>query len=676
VRRCRVLIGCLGALLASLPAAGEQGERDADPEAALPSDLEERVEVRATLPEDEDAAAFATTIDGEEIASRGEDLADLLRRVPGARVRDYGGLGSYATVSVRASTAEQVTVLVDGLPQNRALGGPVDLSSIPATQLERVTVFRGFAPAGLGLGGIGGVVDIRTRAPGREPGGRIDLLAGELGTARLSTGWSLRAGPGGSLRVGGEALTSRGDFTFLDTGATLFDSSDDAVRRRANNDLEQGALLAQGVWRGIGPGDLRAAVRTQHRDRGVPGLDNLASESARLDEALTDLTGSWSWRREGTLRGLDLLLDGFDERIGLRDPEGDLGLVQDRTTRLRGGGLAGVLRGAVGRQRLQARIDLRHERAEVRDAALEVSDRGGASRDLLGVTAEDLLVLGRFTLAPSARWDYRRDDFRAAGAGTLPPPAPDVTESEWAGKVGLSCALGPRASLRGSVGRFYRSPSLTELFGDRGAVIGNPELRSERGRAAELGLARRWEGEPWAADLEVVAFGREVEDLIQFLPQSQGTAVAQNVLAARVRGLEGYLALRAPWGIQVEASGTLQRTEDDSGTIFDGEPLVYQPERLGYLGAELDRGPVLARWELTYVGPNSTTRLDQPELRLPSRVIHDLSIGYRWSNGLRLGIDVHNLVDRQVRDVARYPLPSRVVLLHLGWGARPAEGSR
>jgi iron complex outermembrane receptor protein len=666
-----VPIGCLGVLLASVAAGGQEGAPDADREAAQPSGLEERVEVRATLPADEDVAAFATTIDGEEIASTGEDLADLLRRVPGARVRDYGGLGSYATISVRASTAEQVTVLVDGLPQNRALGGPVDLSSIPATQIERVTVFRGFAPAGLGLGGIGGVVDVRTRAPAREPGGRVDVLAGELGTARLSTGWSLRTGSRGSVRFGGEALASRGDFTFLDTGATLFDPSDDAVRRRANNDLEQGALLAQGVWREIGPGDLRAAIRAQRRDRGVPGLDNLASESARLDETLTQLTGSWSWRREGALRGLDLVLDGFDERIELRDPEGDLGLVQDRATRLRGAALASIVRGALGRHRLQARIDLRREDARVRDAALEVSDRGGANRELLGVTAEELVVLGRFTLAPSARWDWRRDDFRAAGAGTLPPPARDVTESEWAGKLGLSWAAGRRTSLRGSVGRFYRSPNLTELFGDRGSVIGNPGLRSERGRAAEIGLARRWEGEPSAVDLEVVAFTREVEDLIQFLPQSQGTAVAQNVLAARVRGLEGYLALRLPRGIRLDASATLQRAEDDSGTIFDGEPLAYQPERLGYLGAELGRGPVLARWELTYVGPNNTTRLDQPELRLPSRVIHDLSIGHRWSNGLRLGIDVRNLFDRQVRDVARYPLPSRVMLVHLGWGARP-----
>ena len=147
-------------------------------------ELVENVEVEADSPV-EDVAAFATTLTGEELTRRGADLADLLRRVPGARVRDFGGLGRFATVSFRASTAEQVTILVDGIPQNRALGGAVDLSFIPATQIERVTVYRGFGPASAGLGGMGGLVDIRTRAPGDEPSLQVDLLGGEMSTVPM-----------------------------------------------------------------------------------------------------------------------------------------------------------------------------------------------------------------------------------------------------------------------------------------------------------------------------------------------------------------------------------------------------------------------------------------------------------------------------------------------------------
>jgi len=123
------------ALALPVVAAGMPNLADDDTDAAsdvASSTVEERVEVHGELARPEDIAAFATTIRGDQIDRRGQDLADILRRVPGARVRDYGGLGSYATMSLRASTSEQVTILVDGVRQNRALGGPVDLSSIPA----------------------------------------------------------------------------------------------------------------------------------------------------------------------------------------------------------------------------------------------------------------------------------------------------------------------------------------------------------------------------------------------------------------------------------------------------------------------------------------------------------------------------------------------------------------
>ena len=154
-------------------------------EPAQPVELEERVAVRAALPDDEDVAAFSTTVVLDDARARGAELADVLRRVPGARVRDYGGFGRFATVTLRGSTAEQVTVLVDGVPQNRSLGGPVDLSAIPLSQVEEVHIFRGFAPAALGLGGIGGVIDVRVRRTEELPDGRAARTRARLVAATV-----------------------------------------------------------------------------------------------------------------------------------------------------------------------------------------------------------------------------------------------------------------------------------------------------------------------------------------------------------------------------------------------------------------------------------------------------------------------------------------------------------
>jgi iron complex outermembrane receptor protein len=651
----------------SLGAAEEERERPRE------SGLEERVEVRAAAPAEEDVAAFATVIETRDLAARGEDLGDVLRRVPGARVRDYGGLGSYSTVSLRASTAEQVVVLVDGVPQNRALGGPVDLSTIPATQIERVTVYRGFGPAVHGLGGIGGVVDVRTRAPEEGVDGRVDLLAGELDSRRLSAGWSVPAGASGHVRIGAEGLTGDGDFRFLDTGVP-FDTSDDFLRRRSNNDVEQGSLLFQGVWDAVGSGRLRVAARAQRREAGVPGLAGFPSETARLDERLDDLNASWTLRRGGAIDGIDLMIDGFDQEIDFADLDGDLGVgVQDQTTELSGGGLTGVLRAAHGRQRFTVRLAARREEAEVTDRALTVQDRGGAERDLLSLTVEDTVTLGRLVLAPSLRFEQRSDEFASAGGGALPPPAPDAREDEWAGKLGVSFTVNTRTSIRGSAGRFHRSPNLLELFGDRGAVVGNPELVAETGLAAEVGVAHARSTDTTSVDLEVVAYARDADDLILLVPNSQATSVPRNIGGAEVLGIEAAVTLRLPWRLWVDAGGTLQRTEDTSGGFSDGEPLVYQPERLGYLGLGWSRGRFAARWDVTYVGENPSDVLDTPELRMPSRVTHDANLRLEIGAGLELGLDVRNVFDKRVRDVARYPLPDRVALAYVGWrngGAR------
>lgn len=644
---------------ADTPAADDDEGDDREPA------IEERVTVKAGFGES-DVAAFATTIDGEEITRRGEDLADVLRRVPGARVQDYGGIGSYATISLRASTSEQVTVLVDGVPQNRALGGPVDLSSIPATQLDRVTVYRGFAPASLGQSGLGGVVDIRTRSP-EEPGFDIAALAGGLGSRRLAGSTSIPTDDRGGLRVGIEALRSDGDFLYLDTGGTLFDPGDDELVRRQNNEVEQGALLLRHV-REVADGDeLDVGLRLQRRSRGVPGVDSQQSLNAALDESLDDLTVAWN-RGERAV-SWNVSLNAFRQIIDFADPDGDIGVgAQDQTTRIGGVGAAGVMRTERGRQAWVLRGDLGAESADVTDTRFPSPDRGGSDRIFAAIAAEDRLELGRWSVAPSLQWKVVRDTFSHGEDATAIPLAEDSSDTAWTGKVGAAYRLSATARLRGSVGRFQRWPSLLELFGDRGAVRGNPSLRPERGISAELGVSAS--GTPrvgLAAYVEAVAFGRRSEDLIRLVQTSQAVATPRNIADADVYGLELAATLRWRMGLMLDGSVTLQHSEETSG-FAAGNPLPYQPERLGYAGAAFERRGAGLRWEVTYVGQNSVDRLDTPEVRLDARVVHDAELRYAWENhGVVLGLDVRNVFDRQVRDVSRYPLPGRTVFVHLGW---------
>ncbi len=587
----------------------------------------------------------------------------MLRRVPGARVRQFGGLGQFATLSLRSSTAEQVAIHVDGVPQNRALGGAVDLSFLPATQLDSITVYRGFAPASAGTASLGGLVDIRTRSPGSGWEGDVNGLAGELESTRLTGSVAFTTGASAVHRLSGEWLRSAGDFEYLDTRETPFDPSDDVWRRRDNNDVEHAYGNWHSAW-SAGDGAMALRLRSQTRQRGVAGVSSRPAGSARLDEDLTDL--AWSWNREtaGALQKTTFAVDGFRQHMRFQDPEGELGARRDQSTELTGGGASALMRWWTAPHRLVARVEARLEEASVRDAAVEAADRGGARRRLLSATLEDVIPMGHWTLAPSLRAEWRSDRPQAAADGTLPVNGDGVQGGRGSGRLGVAWDAGFRCSLRGSAGSFFRNPNLVELFGDRGFVAGNPSLRPERGEALEAGTACS-EGDRW--QLETVLFARRVRDLIQFLPVSLGVAKAANLQEARVAGVEASGALRLAGGWTLEASGTLQQAEDATEGPTRGKPLVFQPRQLGWLSASWRRAGFTARWELTYVGENSTDRLDTPALRLPSRVLHDFFLAHDGPGGLRVALDVRNIFDRRTLDVQRYPLPGRVVFVSLGW---------
>ena len=120
-------------------------------------------------------------------------------------------------------------------------------------------------------------------------------------------------------------------------------------------------------------------------------------------------------------------------------------------------------------------------------------------------------------------------------------------------------------------------------------------------------------------------------------------------------------------GIGLNVAATLQDARETSG-FADGNQLPYQAPVTVYVGASLRRGVISAHWDVTYVGENSTTRLDIPEARLPERIVHDFTIS-ALRGKMRFGIDVRNVFDREYRDLAEFPLPGRVVLLHFGWAS-------
>ena len=648
------------ALLLTVPPPGEPqpGEEDE----ALPPLVFEAP--RTTLDLKHDRAAAGTVLLPTDLDDPGETLPAVLDQQAGVRVTRLGGPASFSTLSIRGSTADQVLVVLDGIPLNAASGGPVDLSRLPLGNLERVEVYRGTVPARFGASAIGGAVVLTTRrARGREVGAAAGTGAFGARTARAFYGerqarWD--------LALGLDYAGWEGDFPYLNDGGTRFDSSDDQVVRHGNNRSDQVSALARGgvrlgrAWR------LDAVDWFFWRDQGVPGLGQFETRRAAYESfenlSALDLSGD----------GLAGVLD-FDATASLRfsrsrfaDPLSEVGLTAGGTDDVNWApGLRARLAATpVPWWDVEVATGYRYERFEPGGGGLAAA---ASERHLADVGLETGFHIpgAELILIPSARLEHAA----SRGEGTT------TGRTDWSGRVALVNATVPDLRLSISGGRALRVPSLFELFGNSGRVLGNPGLRPEAAWSADLGAVYSAGMLPpgWKLRVEFFSFFSSVENLIQFVQTSQNVAVAENVDKARLRGVE--CGLRTDLFRHLRLSGNwtwLDPRNTGAVAARKGRDLPLRPASKWYARAEgyvreiphvrelslfvdaewvagnfLDNANLVATGDRFRLGLGLAARLRRP----------DLSVA----------VAAENLTDERTMDLVGYPVPGRSWHLLVSW---------
>jgi iron complex outermembrane receptor protein len=623
---------------------------------------------------------FATIIRPEEHEGRVAGLADLLGESVGVRVRSFGGLHSFATVSIRGSTAEQVMVFVDGVPLNNPIGGAVNLADVPLAGVEAIEVYRGFAPASLGASSIGGAVNIRTRSPSSELAASGSVAYGSYETGEITAQahfgeermrWSLSA----------EGFSTEGSFDYLDNNGTHITTADDGFNTRANNDRWSAAVRVRGET-DYEPGRrLSVSAEWLRRREGVPGIDAFQSADAgfSLQRGLMRAQANWDALAGGRV-AIEAAADYEYTSESFTDVETDnIGPgPQDTVTRVSGaGGRFRLLWNPSPLHRLSVLLEPRVQWAGSRDRLNEVADSIRATRTLLTAVIEDEAHLagGMLILAPSLRFDHHDTRSRGGAPGDVTEPAGDP--AAFSGRLGALLTLSPRWSLRGNIGVFNRVPGLLELYGNEGTIVGNPELVPERGVNADVGATfhGRGVGVMNRLRMELVAFRTDADDLIRLRPLPTLNVKAMNTGRARITGVEASVSLRLSDRLTASANYTRQKPIDLSDTFEQGGDLPGRPreELSTLLDLSLERVTLYHRF--SYIGENNIGALGEadenlPEDRrgltmLPARYLHDAGVRVRLGTRSLATLEVANILDRHIVDVARYPLPGRTIFLKL-----------
>ena len=603
------------------------------------------------------------TISTERLQSAGTSLAEIAAAESGVQFRQSGGLGSFSTVSLRGSSAQQVNVYLDGVLLNEAAGGGVNFSDIELLDAQQVDIYRGSVPVQLGDSAIGGAINITSRRAGDVASSRFLAEGGSFSSRRLAAAWDgpVQRWHTNRLVTSFSHRASDNDFGFDFDNRTPLNPDDDSRQRRNNSQsMTTSALLKTG--HDLSPGrKLDAALQWFDREQGIANLTNSSVATTQL------LTSNFQFR--ATLRnqpdsaGRSSL---WDFSAGTKDEEFD-----DRNSQI---GLAS--------QRILTETEVlgaKYYREKVTDSGTFATTFKWRNEQLF---SGDLLDRNASTRARRNRLDlasqYTRFFNAGAGTATLGFFASaiaddftvlaqnglerDFTDFLFAPQLGVSHSIGRNFMLRANISGQERIPTFFELFGSQGLFEGNPALKVERAINVETGL--QWSRSFTRlkdVELGAVLFAGQRDNLISNVFDARGVGRSENISRAEVSGVELNAAAALENGLSMNSNLTFQNAENRSSISgFTGRQLPGEARLDGQIGMRWQHNRWIASYEYRirldsfYDSSNLLPAADQQ--------VHSLSASYQ-TNRWRVKLSLNNLTDENFEDFNGFPKPGRAAFL-------------
>lgn len=567
-------------------------------------------------------------------ASGARTLADVLESVPGLVVSDGGGA---RTVSIRGGEADQVLLLLDGVPANDPVTGVAELERVPARAISEVRVLRGARSAAHGAGAMAGAILVETRAAG--PPWQAGSAAGTLGELAAHVSGAFAPGADSRLRVGGTLRDTDGEFRYVLPPALGGGSAE-----RRNTDVRAATASAALDVEAQG-GRLEARLFGDLLERGLPGPAHAPSPAAR--HGARRLNGSVAWRSGAEDTRASATVFGSIQRARFRDPAPPIGAPYDDRTRAWQLGSSARLRRSDGDVLRHWGVTADARVLRVRSSTLE-RDADRFQAGLAGSAAVRLLERPEITLAPTLRLDRVDGTFFVTHDATV------------------SAALGP-ARLHVAHRSSVSPPNPADQHFREGlAVRANPDLRAERVPSElEVGASVAGELASLPVGAGVTAYRGATRDLIVWAPDHRFVWSPRN-RDVRRSGAEFWTRLEPLRGLELHAWYAYARTTYDWPGQADTVQLIYRPRHTLRAAARYSRkqwhfGLSALRTGTRYPVPAKVNALD-PFWELDLDAARTLRLG---GTELTLRLAVDRLLDATDPFIHGYPEPGRRVRLEI-----------
>lgn len=629
-----------------------------------------------------DPSGFTETISVDSFKGRYTNLTDILERESGVRIRKFGGLGSYSTLSIRGSNANQVRIYIDGVPLNNTQGGEVNLSDLSFDNLEKIEIYKSGSSPGFSGSAIGGSVNFTTKKSAGKPSSRFSISGGSLNTFKINASHNNSYK---NVRYSLFAQNEKSDqnFLFRNNNGTIFNTQDDFDDRRRN------AQFRRYNFTGTISADFDNTTVTflndfNYRMNGIPGPGN--NQTKKVNREYIRNTSSLGTSTK-SLFFSNLNLDSRVFYTGARDhlfdplSEFTSGTPNSKADIQQYGvhilptlyllNYNQILRVLLAHERETFKRDRRNKFDDI----IDKSTRKFRSHTMWQVQDEIRFFDKRLTLTPMIQYEIYKDRFNNKSDpyflnNSSEPNAKTTGFSIYRfGALGIVHRTAAHVfSLKGNLAREKRIPDFLELFGERGSIIGNTSLKPETSVNSDAGFIYEWNHSAFKYNTSISAFSKDIRDMILFVPNSQFTLKPENVDSARIRGFEWTQKLLLFQRWKFDSNYTYQRAINTSDVSYlKGKYLPLRPLHewfgsISYRGGRFEPGV-----EATFIGAVFKDRTNEYINYQPARWIYNVFCTFHIIKAtdtsdkeLLFTLEVRNILNTRAEDIVSYPLPGRI----------------
>jgi len=622
-----------------------------------------------------DYPGSVTVVDQEEIIRKIPSTpADVLGDVP--NVTFAGGPRRTGEIPIiRGFSGQDVIVLLDGTRQD-LVSGHDGRFFVDTALLETVEVVRGANSALYGTGGLGGVIELRTKsasdflAPGEQYGFNTSV-GGQSGNDEISTSVNLFARPIEQVDVlGSFVYRNSGDITL--GGGDILSSDDDIVSGLVKGSYAEGPHFVEASWQrfqdsATEPNNAQGLGSADLVDKDIMSQTSQVFYNYAPDNPWIDFDGRVYYVNSSID---ELRLD--DQGVG---PEGETVTRKLDTIGLRLQNDSAVM--PMENMGIIFTYGLEYFR-DHQDGASAAGDQPGipdATQNNFGAfvqaeitVAEPFGIPGEFLIIPGGRFDY---------FGSSSDIDNDQTDSRFSPKIGVTYSPVEWFQVYGSYAEAFSAPNINDLYltgvhfeiplGFTTIVnrfVPNPDLKPETARTFEAGIGLQYDGllfESDYAEFKGGYFRTNADNLIAldvnqpapfvdcnpFIPGNcDGTTTVDNVTNARLQGAEIEAVYDSEYFRTSVAWSTITGKDLDSGEYAG----TLQPDRvtLNLLG-KLPEADLYPGFRMTHAA--KFDKADDPvDYRDPYTVFDLYMI---WApdtrsplNGLQVALGVDNVTDK------------------------------